>query len=166
MLPAFPFKNSLWFKAQLEKFCFGLKLGTSCKNSQQPLCFVTCKGKSVGPSLNCNPKQQGREQQGEDRGCPSAQAMWKNWTPTLTHSEKKWCIININAGAWLFWRALVAQQSQSAHYGQLCFTVTCCSLLLLIRAYCFTSEFVRACLHERPQRFTFSIILFKNPPAD
>lgn len=44
---------------------------------------MKCKAKSVGPSLKCNPKQQGRKQ-GEDRGCPNAQAVWKNWTPTLT----------------------------------------------------------------------------------
>lgn len=68
-----PFKNSQWFKAQLEKFCLGLKLGTSVRIHNNYFCFMTCKGKSVGPSLNCSPKGQGREQQGQDRGCPSAE---------------------------------------------------------------------------------------------
>lgn len=76
MLPAFPLQDTHWFKIQLEKFCFGLKLGTSHKKPQQPL--MLHKKESVGPSLNCNPKQRGQEQQGKDRGCPSAQAMWED----------------------------------------------------------------------------------------
>lgn len=124
------------------------------------------KKKSAGPSLNCNPTQQGQEQQGEDRGCPSAQVMWKDWTPTLTHSEKEWCIINIMVWAWLFWRALVAQQSQSSHYGQLCFTVTCCSSLHLIRAYRFTSEFVHVHYIRDHRGSHSSPCFFESPPVD